>query len=293
MEVKIISTDGTEKGNIKLPKQFNEKIRSDVVKKAVDAIEANNRQRYGAKPDAGMRASAKLSRRRNDFRGSYGHGISRVPRKIMSARGTRFNWVAAVVPGVVGGRKAHPPKSTKIFNQKINPKEKRLAIRSALAAAFNKEAVAERGHKAPEKYPFIIDDAIESIKKTKDLVAVLVKLGFQNELKRTEERKIRAGKGKLRGRRHITKKGLLIVTSKKSDVEKSCSNITGFETARVDNINTKQLAPGGVAGRLVLFSKSAIDRLEKEALYTENRVKKEEPKKEEPKQDKALKKDQK
>ncbi|MFT4303269.1 MAG: 50S ribosomal protein L4 [Candidatus Woesearchaeota archaeon] len=273
MKIKILSIDGTEKGNVDLPVQFNEPVRLDLIRKVVKAIEANNRQPYGAKDDAGMRASAKLSRRRHDYRGAYGHGISRVPRKIMSHRGTRFNWVAAVVPGVVGGRRAHPPKSEKIYDQKINIKENQKAIRSALSATMNKEIVSARGHKLPSNYPFIVEDTINDITKTKQLKEILTKLGFSDEMNRTSGRKIRAGRGKSRGRRYKTKRGLLLVTEQNSKLFKSSSNIVGFETVSVSNINASLLAPGGVPGRLILMTKGAVESLSKTGLYTQNKIK--------------------
>ncbi|MCB9358563.1 50S ribosomal protein L4 [Candidatus Woesearchaeota archaeon] len=280
MKLKILSIDGSEKGNLDLPKVFNETVRKDLIKRAVTAIEANNRQAYGAKSDAGMRASAKLSRRRHDYRGAYGHGISRVPRKIISRRGTRFNWIAAVAPGVVGGRRAHPPKSEKILDKKINSKENKKAIRSALAATLDKEMVAARGHNVPNTYPFIADDALENVSKTKELKAILVKLGFADELLRTQEKKIRAGRGKSRGRRFKEKRGLLLVTGSGSKLLKSSSNIPGFEAVSVNNLNTSLLAPGGEAGRMVILTKNAIETMDAKKLFSDEKVKITEPKKE-------------
>ena len=126
MELKIIDQNNKDKGSVELPVQFTEQVRPEVVKKVVLAIQNNNRQKYGAFPEAGKRSSAELSKRRRAYRGSYGIGISRVPRKIMSRRGTRMNWVGAVVPGTVGGRKAHPPKAEKNWDQKVNKKENRF-----------------------------------------------------------------------------------------------------------------------------------------------------------------------
>jgi large subunit ribosomal protein L4e len=274
MKLKIYSTDGTEKSNIDMPIQFSESIRKDVIKRAVDAIQANLRQPYGAKEDAGMRHSATLSRRRHDYRGSYGHGISRVPRKIHSRRGTRFNWVATEAPGTVGGRRAHPPKADKIYAKKINLKENRFAIRSALAATLNIELVKQRGHKLSDNYPFVIDESFEKLSKTKDLLMAFQKLGLNAELDRTKQKNVRAGKGKARGRRYNKKVGLLIVTGEKSELTKSISNISGFDVVNVNNLNALILAPGGVPGRMVLWSKSALEKLSNDKLFTEERVKK-------------------
>lgn len=272
MKLKILNIDGKEKGSMNAPEQFSEPIRDDVIKRAVDAINTHNRQPYGAMQDAGERASAKISRRRRDYKTSYGHGISRVPRKIMSHRGTRFNWVAAFAPGTVGGRRSHPPKSEKIWDRKVNAKENRMAIRSALAACFSREKVMNNGHPVPESYPFILDDAIENVVKTKDLVSILHNIGFGNELARTNVRKIRAGKGKMRGRKYVTKTGALFITSNNSKLINAVANISGFECIVVNNINARILAPSSVGGRPVIFSESAINKLGKEKLFTEERI---------------------
>ncbi len=267
MELKLLDLESKEKGKIKLPRQFEEDVRADLIKRAVLAIMSHRRQRYGGDPEAGKRASAIISRRRHDYRGSYGFGISRVPRKIMSRRGTRMNWVGAFAPGTVGGRRSHPPKAEKIWWQDINKKERRKAIRSAIAATIDKELVAKRGHKITGNYPFVIDSAIENIDKTKKVREVLMKLGLREELERCEKRKIRAGKGKLRGRKYKRKKGPLFVVSKDCKLLKAASNIEGVDVCEVKNINAELLAPGAVPGRLTLWSKGAIELLEKGKLF--------------------------
>ncbi|MBW2978125.1 50S ribosomal protein L4 [Candidatus Woesearchaeota archaeon] len=267
MELKIISTENKEIGKKKLPVQFKEVIRSDLIKRAVLSIQSNKRQPYGTDPEAGMKASADLSRRRRKYRGSYGHGISRVPRKIISRRGTRFNWVGAVAPGIVGGRKAHPPKAEKILSKKINKKERKKAIRSALAATLDKNLVAERGHKVPANYPIILESKIESISKTKELKKIFESLDLKTEIGRTSKKKVRAGKGKARGRKYRKKTGLLLVVSKTCALEKSAKNILGVNVVLVNKLNAALLAPGTIPGRLTLFTETALDKLEKEKLF--------------------------
>ena len=266
--MKIIDTTGNGKGDIELPSQFKEDIRTDLIKKSVEIIQANKKQPYGAKKHAGMRASGELSRRRHDYRGSYGHGISRVQRKILSRNGTRMNWVGAVVPGTVGGRKAHPPKAEKILKKSINKKERKKAIRSALSASIKKELVQKRGHKTPDNYPFAIDDKFESLEKTKDVKKALEGLGLKDELQRTSVKKIRAGKGKLRGRKYRTKKGPLIVVGKDCKLLKSALNISGIDIINIKNINCELLAPGTTPGRLTLFTENSIKQLKEKKLFT-------------------------
>jgi large subunit ribosomal protein L4e len=279
MKLKILDNNAAEKGSKDLPAVFSEQIRPDIIKRAVEAIQANARQPYGADPMAGKRVSAQLSKRRRDYRGCYGHGISRVPRKIMSRNGTRMNWVAAFAPGTVGGRKAHPPKASKILGKKINTKEKRKAIRSALAATLVKELVKTRGHEVPEKYPFIITNDFENISKTKDLNAAMSKLGLDKELERSAEKTYRAGVARLRGRKYRKRKGPLFVVSKKCALQNAAGNIAGVDTALVNELNAEMLAPGCVPGRLTIFTEAALERLDKERLFTAEGVQKVEEKK--------------
>ncbi|MFH1848746.1 MAG: 50S ribosomal protein L4 [archaeon] len=266
MKVAVFDTTGASKGSIDLPQQFSSEYRPDLIRRAVLTLQNNQRTKYGASPEAGFRHSARISKRRRDYRGCYGHGISRVPRKIMSRRGERMNWVGAIAPGTVGGRRAHPPKAEKNWSTKINKKEKRAAIRSALAATMTTELVQARGHAPPKDYPFIVDQ-IEDIKTTKMVIEALSKLGFDDELNRVTERKIRAGKGKLRGRKYKSKVGPLIVISKECGLERAARNIPGVEVALVNELNAELLAPGTHAGRLTLFSRDSIQRIEKEGLY--------------------------
>ncbi|MBI3032409.1 50S ribosomal protein L4 [Candidatus Woesearchaeota archaeon] len=267
MKIPVMSIGKTEIGKKELPKQFSEEIRPDVIKRAVEVLQAGRRQPYGADPRAGQKVSAKISRRRRDYKGSYGHGISRVPRKIMSHRGTQFNWVGALAPGTVGGRRAHPPKAEKIWEIKINKKENRKAIRSAMAATMIKELVTQRGHKVPAVYPFIVENKMEDLDKTKQVQEVLEKLGLEFELGRTKPRKIRAGKGKLRGRKYKTKKGPLLVVSQQCKLLNAAENIRGIDIVQVNSLNAELLAPGCEMGRLTIFTQAAIERLEKENLF--------------------------
>jgi len=267
MKINLYNIKGEKTEDYNLPSQFDEVLRIDLVKKAVLAIQANNRQSYGADPMAGKKVSAKLSRRRHDYRGSYGLGISRVPRKIMSRRGTRMNWVGAFAPGTVGGRRAHPPKSDKNWSLKVNVKENRFAIRSAMSASFDKVLVKSRGHLIPENYPFGFSADVESLSKTKEIFDLLKKLGFEDELKRASQKTVRAGKGKMRSRPYKVKKSILFVVSKPCNFVKAVSKMPGIDVIEVKKLNANLLAPGTHVGRPVLFTQSALQELEKSKLF--------------------------
>lgn len=266
MKLSILNISKEEIGKQEMPIQFNEEVRPDLIKRAVIAIQNNERQAYGSDPMAGKRASAKLSKRRHAYRTSYGYGISRVPRKILSRRGNRMNWVGAFAPGTVGGRKAHPPKANKNWTKKINKKERRKAIRSAIAATILKELVS-KNHIIPDNYPFIIENKFESLKKTKQVRDVLKKIGLEKEIERVNKKIIRSGKGKKRGRKYKTKVGLLIIVSKDCALLKAAKNIAGINVRIVKSLNAKLLAPSASPGRLAIWTQDAIKELENKKLF--------------------------
>lgn len=267
MELKILNKENKETGKQKLPQQFEEVVRPDLIQRAVLSIQSRKRQAYGADPLAGKKQAARLSRRRRDYKGAYGKGLSRMPRKTMTRRGMQMIWVGAFAPGTVGGRRAFPPTSERNFAQKINDKERKKALRSALSAVVDKNIVQLRGHKIPANYPFIISNDFEALKKTKDVLILLEKLGFDAELERGSRKSVRSGKGKLRGRRLKKAKGVLIVVSGKCDLLNSANNIPGIDVVEVKNINAELLAPGAHAGRAALFTQGAIQVMEKEKLF--------------------------
>lgn len=284
MKLKILSKDAKETGSLEMPEQFKEPVRRDLIKRAVLAIQANNRQQYGASPEAGKRYSAFVSKRRRDYKGTYGIGQSRTPRKILNRSGTRFYFVGAFAPQTVGGRRAHPPKASKVWEQKINETENRKSIRSALSSTVIKELVAERGHKVPAAYPFIISDDVQKITKSTDLKKALIALGFEEEMKRASIKKVRAGKGKTRGRKYKTKTSILFVVSEPCELQKSAKNFSGFDVTLPEALNAEILAPGAEPGRLTLYTESAIKKITDQKLFTKNfkgeSTKKETPKKE-------------
>jgi len=195
--IPIHSLTGSETGKTKLPEQFDEPYRPDLIKRAVLAQQTHKIQPTAPKLHAGNDFSAYVSKRRREFRGTYGAGRSRTSRKVMSRKGSRFNFRGAQVPQTVGGRVAHPPRLEKVWSEKINDKERRKAIRSALHATTIKEIVADRGHRVShvKDLPLIVENKIEELSKTKEVISLLVKLGLVAELNKTRNRKIRGKTG--------------------------------------------------------------------------------------------------
>ena len=108
---------------------------------------------------------------------------------------------------------------------------------------------------------FILSNDIENIKKTKDVIELLYALGFKEELDRTKQKVKRAGLGKNRARPYKVKKSVLFVVSKKCDLNKAASNISGVDVMTPDHLNADLLAPGTKPGRLTLYTEAAVDKI--------------------------------
>jgi large subunit ribosomal protein L4e len=247
-KVNVYGKDGSVKNTIELPEVFSTSFRPDIIKKTFNVLRSNRRQPYGADPFSGLRhATASVGK---------GRGMSRVPRLTQGRR-------AALAPCVVGGRRAHPPKAKKVWKEKINKKEKLLAKQSALAATCEINVVSNRGHVFDKKLtlPVVIDDSFDSFKKTKEVIKLFKKIGIYDDVLRSEDgRHIRAGRGKTRGRKYRIPKSVLIVTTKKQ-MQKSANNLSGVDVLTPDQLNIEHLAPGGDAGRLTVFTKSALKQV--------------------------------
>lgn len=246
MKAQVLTIEGKKDREIDLPLVFEEEYRPDLIKKAVIAIQSCRRQPHGTHPYAGIETSA--------VGWGSGRGASHLPRLKNGSRGAR-------VPQAVGGREAHPPKVEKILERFINRKEKRKALNSAIAATTSDSVVRSRGHRFEGALPFVIEDRFEELTKTKDVVEVLKATGLYADVERSHSsRKIRPGKGKLRGRKYKQRKSLLIVTSRAPLT--AAKNLAGVDIVTVGQINTELLAPGTHAGRLTIWTEGAIKGLE-------------------------------
>ncbi len=269
MKIPVLSVEGQKISDVDLPIQFSEPVREDLIKRAALAVLSTQHQAYGTDPLAGLRQGKAWPKRRRKYGGTYGKGISRVARKSLWHRGSQFGWVGARGGQTVKGIKNFPPEAGKIFWERINKKENRKAIRSAIAATSVLELVAKKHRLGNVKIvPIIIESKIEDMKKAREAYKLLKSLGLRDELIRTKEKKIRAGKGKARGRKYKIKAGPLIVVSKSCNLQKAAANLVGIDIVPVKNINAALLAPGAQPARLTIWTKSAIDVLEKEKLFS-------------------------
>ncbi len=250
IKVPILDLEGKEIGEVVLPKFFSLPIRKDLIRRAFHSAFTARLQPKGRDPLAGKRRCGE----------SWGihHGLARVPRL--------DNGRAVLAPNVRGGRLAHPPRVEKRIHEEINKKERVRAILSALAAAANPRFVRERGHVfSREQLPVVVVDDIENISKASEAKQVLKSLGLWDDVVRAHSRiRIRAGKGKMRGRRYVEPKSILVIVSREdAPAIRAFRNFPGVDIVTPNLLSILHLAPGGVPGRLTLMSKSALGLLSK------------------------------
>jgi large subunit ribosomal protein L4e len=253
--VKVLDTSGKPGDEIQLPSVFSTPLRPDIVQRAWWILNSHGLQPYGRDPMAGERTSAETSNP------PTGRGVSRIPR--VKGGGTNRAGQGGGVASTVKGRLPHPPRSEKVIYRKINVKERKLALDTAIAFTGDSNAVAWRGHKTGKlKFPLVVSDELESLEKTAALESFLEVLGLADEMRRIYGGvKRRSGTARMRGRTTRKKVGPLIVVSNDRGVGKAAKSIPGVEVASVDNLSVLPLAPGGVAGRLTLWTASAIEVL--------------------------------
>jgi large subunit ribosomal protein L4e len=158
-----------------------------------------------------------------------------------------------------------PTKVWRKWHVKVNLNQKRFATVSAVAATALPSLVMARGHRIEgvSEIPLVVSSAVESITKTKAAVAALQGLQAHADVSKViASKKVRAGRGKARGRKYRQRRGPLIVYNEDNGIVKAFRNIPGVETANVRSLNLLQLAPGGHLGRFVIWTEGAFAQLD-------------------------------
>jgi len=260
--VSIIGKDGAATGSTHtMPAVFSSPIRPDIVQQVHTGMAKNKRQPYAVSEKAGHQTSAE----------SWGTGraVARIPR--VSGGGTHRAGQAAFGNMCRSGRMFAPTKIWRKWHIKVNQGQKRYATCSALAASAAPSLLLARGHQimsVPE-VPLVIDSELfeaAALAKTAATLKLLRAVGAGADLdKARKSKKLRAGKGKLRGRRYRQRRGPLIVYDPEVDGRELVGgfrNIAGVETSSVTSLNLLQLAPGGHLGRFIVWTSAAFKALD-------------------------------
>jgi len=252
--ISVIGIDGNLSGQIAMPTIFTAPIRPDIIQIAHKNLAKNHRQPYAVTSKAGHQTSAQ----------SWGTGraVSRVPR--VPGGGTQRSGHGAISNSCRGGHMYAPTKIWRRWHRKLNVSMKRYAIASALATSAIPSLVMSRGHRIENlpEIPLVMDDKIESICGTSKALSILGVLGVGSEIERIRaSRQIHKGRGKLRNRRYTNRKGPMVVYAHDNGIKKAFRNMLGVDVAKVECLNLLDLAPGGQLGRLIIWTKSAVEAL--------------------------------
>ncbi|KAH6579735.1 hypothetical protein BASA50_009280 [Batrachochytrium salamandrivorans] len=256
--VTVFSESGSTVGTVTLPAVFTAPIRADIVNFVHTNVAKNKRQAYAVSVEAGHQTSA--------ISWGTGRAVARIPR--VSGSGTHRAGQAAFGNMCRGGRMFAPTKTWRKWHVKVNQNQRRFATASALAASALPSLVLARGHKIEQidEVPLVVSNDVESLRKTKVAIALLKTLKAYADVEKViNSKKLRAGLGKLRNRRHTQRRGPLVIYNTNDGLVKAFNNIPGVETASVDSLNILQLAPGGHVGRFVIWTQAAFEKLD--ALY--------------------------
>ena len=183
-----------------------------------------------------------------------------------AVKGERYarGGLAGFAPSTVKGRLTFPPTSAKRPGKKINRKELRLAMLSAVAATSSRPLVQARGHRIASdlELPLVVSDDAEKLTKSSEAEKILKNIGVWEDVERASERKIRSGKGSVPRTSPQESVSALIVVSKRQGAERAFGNFSGVGVVDVSSLNVSDLAPGTQPGRLTIWTESAIKGLE-------------------------------
>lgn len=261
MKSDFYSSEGKVEKTIELPNCFSELIRRDLIKRAVLSDESKLYQPKGSYILAGLQTSAVYKGRKEDFGSLKNRGRAKLPREVR-AKGQAGR--VKRVPSAVTGRRAHPPKVEKVLVEKMNKKEYKKALKSALSATAQADLVKARGHIFSAKtVPLVVDNFFEELKRTKDVLNMLEKLGLIQDVVRSKKKtKSLTGTRKTRTKSKYVPKSVLILV-KNGAILKSARNISGVNVVKVSELKVKDLAPGALPGRLTIISANALEELKK------------------------------
>ena len=242
----MLDIEGKPTGEISLPTVFDTRLRLDIIQKASIAQQSHRFQPQGRNLMAGKRTTAE------GF--GVGRGISRVPR--IGGHGP-LSGTAAFAPGTVGGRMAFPPVTAKKIAKQINRKERRLALRSAIAATASDEIVRQRGHKFDQerRLPLVVNDEVEKLSKSSQAKHFLSAVGVWDDVLRVRRSK------RIKSGRRVHAVGPLIVVGDDKTARKALRNFEGVSVIRADELSVEMLAPGTHPGRLTIWSESAVKKI--------------------------------
>ena len=252
-EANVLNIEGTEVKQVKLPAAFSEKVRVDLIRRAVLAERSALLQPQGHFVLAGMQTTATYYGKMNSYRSGRHMGQAVRPKEKLG--GGRQGKVRRI-PSSVTGKRAHPHQVEKKIIELINKREYSKAVASAVAATSS-TAFAAR-HAKGVKLPVVFSNEIEAVSGTKEFVKIIGAAKLDHAIKGNSARTDS-------GKRHMSRarsyrKSILVVVGEDKGIKKAARNVAGVDVCTVSELRAELLAPGGNPGRLTVWSEHALEK---------------------------------
>jgi len=254
----VFGLDGKVERSTTLPGIFSGEFREDIVRRALLSEQSRAYQPQGRFLRAGFQTTAVyVGKYSAAYRRGRHMGIAIRPRQKL---GGGAQGDVRRIPSAVKGHRAHPQKIEKIIEEQINKKEYALAIRSAIAGSSNVTLVKTKHITTAKELPIVVDDKLEAITKTKELMKVLIALGVSMDVEKSHDPTVRRGLKRLSTVRHF--RNTVLIVSKSSDgIAKAGRNIPGVDVCSVNELTVERLAPGA-RPRLSIWTEGAVSSVE-------------------------------
>merc|ERR1712015_9918 len=212
---------------VRLPAVFRAPIRNDIVNFVHCMLSKNRRTPYAVNVDAGHQTSAE----------SWGTGraVARIPR--VRGGGTHRSGQGAFGNMCRGGHMFAPTKVYRRWHRRVNVQQKRYAICSAIAATGVPALVMAKGHRIEEipEVPLVVSDKVQAFAKTKEAMIFMKRTKAYKDVDQVcKTKRMRAGKGKMRNRRRIMKRGPLVIYDQDQGLTRAFRNLPGVDTIAVE-----------------------------------------------------------
>lgn len=243
---------------VSLPGVFSAPIRPDLINFVHTQMNKNRLQAYAVDAErAGMQTAA--------LSWGTGRAVARIPR--VPGGGTHRAGQGAFGNMCRGGRMFNPTRVWRRWHRKISLGHRRYAVASAVAASGVTSLVMARGHRVNQvaELPLVLGgDKLMEIAQTKAAYDLLASVGLGQDVDKSKESKsLRAGVGKTRNRKYVSRKGpLLVHADSNSSLVRAVKNLPGVDVCYVNDLNLLQLAPGGHMGRLIVWTADAFAKLD-------------------------------
>ncbi|MCL4375606.1 50S ribosomal protein L4 [Candidatus Marsarchaeota archaeon] len=258
MEANVYSLNGEKAGKIALPGVFSGTFRKDIVRRALLSEQSSKRQPQAHYVMAGLQTTATYVGTYGGYRHLRHMGVSANPRQKLAGGGMGD---VRRIPSSVKGRRAHPHKLEKRIEERINKKEYIKALESAIAASADEKLIRARHVFEKREMPIIIENKLEEVSKTSELLKILNKMGLSEDLNRSHKPRLSRGLKRAAKSRHF-RNSVLILVKNDEKIGKAGRNIPGVDVCRISKLCIEKLSPGAEP-RMILWSDGAVSEIEK------------------------------